>query len=282
MIKTRQYAADCIANVISNHEHKTEKQLASALNQKLSENEDLLKCGWYTPPPFGISVLSETKDNLDRLLFDSLRKEQYWPSDTPIYDDSILFIYCSPAHKHNAVFGDIGITLYAGDDNKISNHLHKALNSLKEIATFTEISREFREICAHAQTVFKQNNVNNDRALLLTTDKDEFNLGHTVPFTHELPSIEEQAIIDSGNFEDIRDLISHKRIYLGPEETFKITENCAFTVEARLEDNDDPTCPNNFYHLIVSFRDGQKQIHDMYTPIFDAWKKRKAMNHEQN
>jgi len=219
----------------------------------------------------GISVLAEEKDNLGRLLFDSLRKETFWPSDNIITKDSLLFVYCSPVDRKTALFGDIGVTLYAGQDPLIQNHLQKALGVLYDVAEYTQPGMEFKEICDYAQKVFKDKNVNNDRALLLTTGKDEFNLGHTVPFSHEMPSEDEQSVINSGNFEKIRDLISHKRIYLGPEEQFKIPETCAFTVEARLEDNDNENCPNNFFHLIVCFDNGVKTIHMNYEPVKSAW-----------
>ncbi|MEM6781918.1 MAG: hypothetical protein AAF569_08660 [Pseudomonadota bacterium] len=271
LIQTRRHASNAISDILKTANGLNEKQFADALNTKLTSNPNLLPCGWYNPPPFGISVLAEEKNNLNRLLFDSLRKEEFWPSDYPITKDSILFIYCSPVDKNTAVFGDIGVTVYAGEDTLIINHLQKAFNVLKQVADYCEVGMEFRDICDYAQKVFKENNVNNDRALLLTSGKDEFNLGHTVPFTHELPSKDEQNIINSGQFEAIRDLISHKRIYVGPEESFKITDNCAFTIEARLEDNDNSNCPNNFYHLIVSFKDGKKEVHDMYEPIKKAW-----------
>lgn len=268
---TRQYAAECIATVLKDAEGKTEKELSETLNTELLNDKNLLESGWYNPPPMGISVLAETEDNMHRLRFDSLRKEEFWPGDTLIQKDSLIFLYCSSVDKRTALFGDIGVTVYAGDNAKIQNHLKKALSVLHQIADGIEVGMEFREICEGVQKIFKDSNVNNDRAVLLTTGRDEFNLGHTVPFSYEKPTDEEQAVIDTGNFEGIRDLISHKRVYVGPEERFKIPETCAFTIEARLEDNDDPSMPNNFFHLIVTFDEGQKKIHDNYEPIKQAW-----------
>src|ERR1051326_8852613 len=59
----------------------SETQFAHQLSGHFKNNPDLFESGWYNPPPGGISALFAQDTNPERLLYDSLRKEQFWPRE---------------------------------------------------------------------------------------------------------------------------------------------------------------------------------------------------------
>jgi hypothetical protein len=72
------------------------------------------------------------------------------------------------------------------------------------------------------------------------------------------------------SFNEVRETIKNNRIYINNVENFKISETCAFTVEARLCDVNEPSLPNAFFHFIVCFNKGEKIILDDYKQIFNT------------
>ena len=126
---------------------------------------------------------------------------------------------------------------------------------------------EFRDIHDYAQKQFKDYGLNNDRTVTWT-DKVGTNLGHTIPFTYEKLTKSEQEVIDSGEFKQVKDLISSKRVNVNKVEKFEIPATIAFTNEVRLEDSNDPTMPLLFFHLVILFKDGRKTIRSNFNLIF--------------
>jgi hypothetical protein len=53
--------------------------------------------------------------------------------------------------------------------------------------------------------------------------------------------------LNFGNsFEEVRETIKNNRIYINQVENFEIKDTCAFTVETRLADINNPELPNVF------------------------------------
>ena len=183
-------------------------------------------------------------------------------------------VYLSPVDKKSGIIGDMGLTIYNGGNKKIHEHLKHCLKVIEKIAEYTEVGMEFREIHNFAQDIFKKEELNNDRTLGIT-DSSKTNIGHTIPWTYEAPNKLEQETISDGNMDLLKDIISKKRIHINQDEKFKVQYNIALTVEVRLEDNNNPSLPNVFYHLVVSFIDGQKTISTNFNEIFEIMKMNK-------
>jgi hypothetical protein len=77
-------------------------------------------------------------------------------------------------------------------------------------------------------------------------------------------------VIENRDFNELKDLISRKRINVNRFERFKIPTNIAFTCEARLEDSNNPSLPLVFFHLVVTFKEGKKKILADFNSIFEA------------
>jgi hypothetical protein len=90
--------------------------------------------------------------------------------------------------------------------------------------------------------------------------KLKINLGHTVP-----GSFRELSLGDS--FEEIKESIRSKRIFINEGEEFIIPQDCAFTLETRLTDKD-RVLPNVFFHFIITFSGGEKKILANFEDIF--------------
>ena len=248
----------------------SEQQFAHLLGQHFRDNIELYESGWYNPPPGGISALFAPANNPGRLLYDSLRKPEFWPrQDCHFAQDSIGLIYCSPLDREGGATGDFGLTVYNGGDLKIQNHIKKCLAVMETVAEATQVGLEFRQLYTYAQVLFKDNGLTNARTVSVT-DPAGTSIGHTVPFTDTPLQDHEHSIIHSQNFEEVKDLVSENRIFINPAQEYKIHENGAFTVEARLEDANDRRLPNAFFHLLVTFENGRKTIRENFHYIFEA------------
>jgi hypothetical protein len=77
--------------------------------------------------------------------------------------------------------------------------------------------------------------------------------------------------LEFGNsFEEVKETITKKRIFVKEITDFTIPETCAFTIESRLEDANDASMPSVHFHFIVCFDKGTKKIIDNFKEIFAA------------
>jgi hypothetical protein len=268
--KTRDWISTEIANLLRKQNNSSEKQFATAVDMEVKNNPEFQREGWYAPPPSGIAALFSDIDDFDRLRFDTLRKEQYWPQEQyKLLKDSAGILYASPIHKPSGTIGDFGITVYRGNNRDIQLHLVNCLKALEQAAEFAQVGMEFRELHDSAQKSFKENNLHNHRTVTWT-DTVGTNLGHTIPWSYEEPTSEEQRIISGNSLNDLRNLISNKRVNVNKNEQFKIPANIAFTLEARLESMLDVSLPNIFFHLIITFKNGHKKVLSNFNNVFSA------------
>ena len=245
----------------------------SLLINGLAKNPNVYPEGWYAPPPSGVAALfGRPDDNYERLKFDTLRKEQFWPRPDKLLakEGGVGIIYASPVDIESGIIGDFGISVCIGCDKKITGHLANCLSVLETVAEQAQIGMEFRELYHFAQKLFTRNGLTNARTITWT-DKVGTNIGHTVPWSYEEPDGLEQEIIQDKNFAKLSQIISEKRINLNRFEHFKIADDIAFTVEARLESLEDPLLPNVFYHMIVTYKNGKKKVLTNFNKVFDAF-----------
>lgn len=268
-IESRKLAVGVTGKVLKGFQNGSEADLRDNLQKALAEQQTLLPSGWYSPPPSGIGILFTDGKGMERSKFPTLREEAYWPNHK--YKNSvegISMIYASPVHK-SGIIADFGFTIYNGHDQKIKDHLRLCLDTLEEIANHVSVGMQFRELNQFGQNLFAERELNNQ---WLTTTHNPLGttLGHTVPWTHELPTESEAATIKHGNMNELKNVISHKRLYIDRAETFVIPETVAFTVESQLASNEHPDLPNVFFHLIVAFAKGEKRVLSNFNPIFDT------------
>lgn len=264
---TRALAAQAFADVLS-EQKLTEKQFCEKVSKKLYTPPNWQE-GWYSPPPKGVAALFGPESEPSRVAYDSLRKEEFWPRDDFAFStDSLGYVYASPVNKAAGIIGDFGLTIYRGKNPKIIAHLNACLEIVQKTAEYAQVGMELREVHNHCQNLMAGKDFNSKRMLALN-DKTKNNIGHTIPWTHEVATKEESEIIKGEDLEKLKNLISSKRLYLNQRETFKIPPTIAFTAEPRMENNNNPLAS---FHVIIAFREGKKEIFGNFNPVFQALK----------
>lgn len=178
-------------------------------------------------------------------------------------------IYASPIDRATGVIGDWGGTIYRGDDSAARAHFQNCLVAMEQALDRIAPGMQFREVHDIAQSIFKERHLTNRRTVTLT-DRIGTNIGHTIPWSYENPTEGEMILIRGGRFDPLKDAISRKRIYVNRKETFVIPGTIAFTLEARLEDLENPNLPNVFFHYIVTFENSSKKILANFNIVFEA------------
>ncbi len=248
-LANRALTAQLISRVLVEQNGKTEQEVYKALRAALATEERFHDGGWYNPPPDGIGVLfADARDHFERSKFPTLRTEPYWPStDYTLKPDSVGMVYVSPIDIKTGVISDIGFNFYRGNDPKVQVHLRRCLETIEAIAELAEVGMPFNVLHAKAQKVLDKHGVNNDWMQTYNDPARGANFGHTFPWTYEAPTTEEQAVIDTKEFTKLKSVIERKRLFINGIEEFSIPPTIAFSVEARLGSNNDPTLPGGYY-----------------------------------
>ncbi|HEY4522448.1 MAG TPA: hypothetical protein VJH91_02325 [Candidatus Paceibacterota bacterium] len=258
--RTRKTASNILSASLSNVRGKTEKEIRDRILEETAKHAELFPTGWYDPPPGGIAVLF---DNVPykRLQFDTLRKEEAWPAESRCESESVGIVYLSPVDKATGMFGDTGLTLYSGQDENIRQHLKTCLQLVLGVAEKAEVGMRFNDLYAFAMDHFRAEGQKMIGWMTTTHDPLKINLGHTVPGSYD------DGTVLGVTFEDTKEAIRSRRVYINQEEAFMIPPTCAFTVEARLTDLE-AKLPNAFFHVIVTFTDGRKRVLTDFDTVF--------------
>src|SRR3989338_643720 len=262
IIRTRKTASEILTKSLNKIEGLSEKQLAEKILKEVRNYSEIFPEGYYSPPPSGIGILFDQKP-FKRLRYDSLRNPEYWPSqDITLNNESVSMLYFSPVDRETNMLGDVGCTIYQGEDEEIKQHIKKCYDTILKIAQYTEVGMEFSQICKFASNLIKGELKMTKWTAANSDPNQSINLGHTVPGSFE------KDLVFGNTFEEIKETIRISRIALIDTANFIIPETCAFTVESRLEDFDNPNLPIVHFHFIVCFRKGKKVILENYNDIF--------------
>lgn len=258
--KAREITSNIFVKSLINLEGNSEVEIREKIFSEIKNHNEIFSEGWYSPPPLGVTVLLDQKP-FKRLAYDSLRNPDFWPKkDLYLEKESVGMIFFSPVDRKTNMIGDIGFTLYRGDNKEIKEHIKKSYYTILEIAKYAQVGMTFSELCSFTDNLVK-NHFKITRWITKYSDPRGMNLGHTVPGSYDK--------IDFGkSFEEIRSTITKGRIYIKEIENFKIPKTCAFTVESRLEDLDKQYLPTVYFHFIVCFDNGEKTILENFSNIF--------------
>lgn len=260
----RKTAAQILIKSLVSIDGNSEIQIRGKIQAEFGNHNEFFPLGWYDPPPGGVCVLM-AQSPFKRLQFKTLRKPEAWPNETSKFEqETVGIVYISPVDRQTGMLGDIGFTIYRGKNAEIQEHIKKCYKTILSIAEKAEVGMKFSDLYKLAGNLFKEN-----LKIIewMTTTNDPtlgMNLGHTIPgsFGGNLPM--------GNSFEEIKNTITKKRIYINAAEDFIILETCAFTIEARLVDVEKEYPPNAFFHFMVCFNKGKKTILENFEEIFKA------------
>lgn len=264
IIRTRKTTAGIFADSLVNIDGLSEVEIAQKILSEVKKHGEIFPEGWYNPPAGGAGILFD-HEPFKRLEYDSLRKPEYWPKEDSHFEkDTAGLVYFSPIDQKTGMIGDIGFTLYVGDDKEIREHIKNSYNAILEIAKHAEVGMKFPELCAYANNSF-QGKFEMTKWATVNYNKDHTtNLGHTIPGSFE------NNFSFGNTFEEIKESIKTKRVAFAETENFEIPKTCAFTVETRLSALNKPALPTVYFHFIVCFDEGKKTILENFKEIFKA------------
>lgn len=266
VLDARAAAATALADAFrSDGVMSSERTICDRWLNNIASNKELNSEGWYQPPPGGSCVLiGHPEDEFARLNYDSIRDPAIWSRDD-IYqrEDSILYVYASPIVRGTGLIGDIGLTLYRGENTEIRDHLVKCLEVTVRIARFAEVGMPLRDLFNFAKREMENAQLSNETS---SSGSGIENIGHTVPWSYEPYSDEAKLCLHSGSAEDVRNLISDQRVSVNDLATLQIQPTMAFTVEPQISSPIAPLCS---YHMIVAFSDGAKTIIPSFKSLFE-------------
>jgi hypothetical protein len=247
----RSRAATVVKGVFETAVGKSELRIRDEILERMKLWKELYPTGWYDPPPGGVSVLIGSS----RMSFDSMRKEAYWPRSDVIYEENVpVIVYLSPVDRTTQLFGDFGVTIYKGTDKRIAHNVGEARQTILKIAGASEIGMRFSDLHEVASKVLEQCGFQHARIATVTPNAGDSNFGHTVPWADELRGPGDMP------FDALRERIRLERKFINPQELYEIGKTCAFTVESRLLNPREPNLPNVFFHVIVTFCEGEKNV----------------------
>src|SRR3989344_9075286 len=262
VIKTRKTSEEIAIAALLNLENKSEIEIHKLILSGMSVRENIFPSGWYAPPPSGTSVLFDEKP-FERLRYDSLRNPVYWPNETSTFNkETVGSIYFSPVDKKTGMMGDIGFTIYKGENEEIKHHLKNVYASVFKIAKHLDVGMKVSDLCSFAENLFRNKFTKTKWTTISSDPNQSINLGHSITGSYE------SNFAPGNTFEEIKETLRTKRINLINTENYKIPATCAFIVEARLEDSNKPYLPSAYFQFIVCFDNGKKTIIESFNKIF--------------
>src|SRR3990167_1390121 len=181
IIKTRETVSDIFVKSLVNLEGNSEVEIVKKILTEIKNHNEIFPEGWYSPPPAGVAVLLDQKP-FERLKYDSLRNPDFWPKENlRLEKETVGLVFFSPIDRKTNMIGDIGFTLYRGDNQKIKSHLRKSYAAILEIAKYAEIGMKFSELCSFADQSFKNKFKITKWAPISSDPNQSINIGHTIP-----------------------------------------------------------------------------------------------------
>lgn len=237
----REKATACLEKTLDElygREGISEKIFAGQWLRHMSEEEDLFEEGWYSPPPQGVAVLFD-----ERLNFDSLRNEAYWPSDRMIdWNDGFLYAYSSAVDRKTGYIGDMSVTLYFGKDERIREHFRNCRGAARDIFEHLDLSDGPAELYAYSLKVFEERGLRSN--VISRTDAMPSNLGHSFTRLDDPSSVSK---LDKAEI----DHLSQTRKFLNASAKWEFEKGEQFTIEPQLLSLKDPSLFKVTHHFVV-------------------------------
>jgi Metallopeptidase family M24 len=247
----------------------SEMMIRDAWLAALRENDALFPDGWYSPPPYGISILFGNPQSRRGYSFQSLRPRDMWPHTDVFFDREAGFFhaYASAVNRETGMIGDFGMTVYTGGNQGIKNHLQQCLQINREIFEHIEVGRTFAEVYQFAMRLLNSYGLSND--ITSVVDITGTNIGHTIPALSEGWTNEETQTLRNGHWDQIQRMIGAKRKFVSSNALTTYQPGMAVTIEPRPTVIGNPSIPMAWYHsIVVIHQDGSKELLTGFEPIF--------------
>lgn len=235
------------------HPRVSEAHFRDSWLRRLHERCELTENGWYDPPPDGVAVLFARDDAVDRICFESLRLEQYWPSEVAMdWNRGLMYAYCSPVEMSTGLAGDFGITLYFGRDRALRRHFRAAFNATHQVLGAIEPTTSSRSLFDTSQRIFGETGLENTIASV--TDSVPLDLGHSLPCYHR------QAVASRRVSPEVREVMRRQRRFISGGADWPLATVNQVTIEPQLVSSRQRALPQISFHYVATFVDGRVDI----------------------
>ncbi|GBE29036.1 hypothetical protein BMS3Bbin04_00043 [bacterium BMS3Bbin04] len=277
VVRARRAAANTLlsAHQMFSSESFSEKQLADAWMEKIKENSIIRSCGWYSPPPHGMSVLIGNPPQYSRLRYNSLREAENWPSSQIHYSNtSILYPYYSAVDRETLLIGDFVGTFYRGQDPAIRDWIKTAYKLTLKIAEYVQPGRRVSDIYNFAQDRFRSLDASNNTYSQSGVSASD--IGHSIPGIGQ----------DSGNWDwvsadltdkEVASRLADARWFISKENNRVLGSDFGLTIEPQLIV---PEFPMASFHVIVLVASGKKKIVTEFDSLFEYFGMSELMQSE--
>jgi hypothetical protein len=265
VVRARRATANTLLSALQmfSNEEFSEKQLARNWMEKIRENSIIRNCGWYLPPPHGMSVLIGNPPDYHRLRYNSLREVENWPSSQIRYSNSsILYPYFSAVDKDTLLIGDFVGTFYRGQDPAIRNWISTAYKLTLEIASFIQPGQRASDIYNFAQNKFNSLGISNNtysQSRGLASD-----IGHSIPGFCQDSSNRDRVSVDLTD-KEVASQLANARWFISKENNSVLGSDFGLTIEPQLVA---PELPMASFHVIVMVVDEKKTVVTEFDSLF--------------
>jgi len=239
---------------LKKHTKISEKEFSKQWLSRIYSYGSSFDGGWYVPPPQGCAVLFGHGGDGRRVSFDTLRSNEYWPSDIELdWDDGIVYGYVSPVGVSDGMMGDFSAFHYFGENTNISNHiLHcREVNNL--IISSVECDMTSAELFGLAMKIVEKND------LFIygysKTDCAGINLGHSFVRLAPLKEHSPNKLSDRQV-----EYLSNSRKFINQFDNWALSEAPCFTIEPRLLRKGRPDLPLVSLHTLARINNGNLSI----------------------
>jgi len=275
--RTREYAQKSLLKVLQeildNNLKPSEAEIRDMWIFELRKNNAIFKDGWYSPPPHGIGILIGTDEDGERsrLNYKSLRSKEIWPQEDVQLntENGIIYAYASPTDKETGIIGDFGITVYFGNKKEIIDHIALCYQIVQQVFAYVEPGLTFAEIAKYMKGLITSHELNNEIECK-TSPSPADDVGHTIPFIMDDMTEQESEILKRESHDEIKKMISEKRIFVRSSEDQIVKNGMAFTIEPRPRAVNNPKIPMVSFHSICAIHEkGEKELITNFDKIFD-------------
>lgn len=275
--QTREIAAQtlytALKKLLESEKPISELMLRDEWLKELRKHDNIFPDGWYMPPPHGIAVLFSNENDFTRINHKSLRPQEKWSREN-IYlnrQNGILYLFAGPVDRRSGIIGDFQITLYLGNNVEIKELLKTCFLMDKQIFEYANVGMKLSQIATYANTLMKQKGMITE--IISKTDITGINnIGHTIPVPVNEWTSDEQAefIKGSVNWQKIKEIINHKRIFTNTNENYILKPGGALTIEPRPKYIKKRHLPSSIsFHTIALFKEnGEKELLTDFDELF--------------
>lgn len=224
----------------------TEVTFRDAWLDRLRATEQLTSNGWYEPPPLGMAVLFGHDEDPRRVSFKSLRLPEYAPGATEmVWNQGMMYAYCSPLDRTTGLACDFGVTLYFGRRPDVREHFKRAFSATAAILQEVGPHTRSAALLHRSQDIFREAGLLNTIASV--TDSVPLDLGHSMPLLSPEELVNTRVLTGSQQ-QRLRDA----RRFISTSADWALSEEHQVTIEPQLVSAHRADLPQVSFHYVVA------------------------------